>query len=75
MSCVRFGLLSPLQLTQIRHCADASNMADYSRIFSFPEIKDALSDGLTYSIFKESYKNRPEDPISRNGLSGVTFEL
>ncbi|CAG7816632.1 unnamed protein product [Allacma fusca] len=59
MHCVRFGLLSPLQLTQIQHCAEAANTPDYCKIYCIPEIKKMLQDGLTFSILRENYKTRP----------------
>ncbi|CAG7828799.1 unnamed protein product, partial [Allacma fusca] len=56
MRCVRFGLLSPQQLTQIEHCAEAANTPDYCKIYCIPEIKKMLQDGLTFSILRENYK-------------------
>jgi len=61
MKCVRFGLLTSLQLTQIRHCAEVTNMEDYAQIFSFSEVKDMLNDGLTYAIFRENYEANPDE--------------
>ncbi|CAG7825882.1 unnamed protein product [Allacma fusca] len=87
MKCVRFGLLTSLQLTQIRHCPEVSNMTDYSQIFSFSEVKDMLNDGLTYAIFLDNFESNSEElnkwldwsnvnhPRKRNCLKGAATNL
>lgn len=47
MSTVRFGLLTPLQLTQIRHSAEMTALPDYPQIFTFPEVRKMVEDGTT----------------------------
>jgi len=47
MKTVRFGLLTPLQLTQIRHSDEAANLPNYQEIFAFPEVKKQVDDGQT----------------------------
>ncbi|ODN02973.1 Tectonic-1 [Orchesella cincta] len=64
MSTIRFGLLTPLQLTQINLCPEISKMKtekDYSQIFTYGTVKEMIDDGLAYSIFEESYKSQPEE--------------
>jgi hypothetical protein len=48
MSCVRFGLLTPLQLTQIRgNSGEGAEIPEYVNIFSSGPVKKLLEDGLT----------------------------
>jgi len=64
MSSVRFGLLSPLQLTQINLCPELNKVKsekDYNQILAFGTVKSMIDDGLAYSILEESYKNQPEE--------------
>lgn len=64
MSTVRFGLLSPLQLTQINLCPELNKVKsekDYNQILAFGTVKSMIDDGLAYSILEESYKNQPEE--------------
>jgi hypothetical protein len=55
MSTIRFGLLSPLQLTQMRYLTEDKDAPAFKRIFSFDTVKKMLEDGMTFSILKQSY--------------------
>lgn len=55
MSTIRFGLLTPLQLTQMRYLAEDDEAPDFKKIFGFECVKKLLEEGLTYAILKQSY--------------------
>jgi len=49
MSAVRFGLLSPLELTQIAHSPEMSKneeLRDYGEVLSYGNVKALIDDGL-----------------------------
>lgn len=76
MSAVRFGLLSPLQLTQINLCPEldkVKNEKDYNQILTYGTVKSMLDDALAYSILGESYKSQPEELrrwMEKTGIKG-----
>jgi len=84
MSTVRFGLLSPLQLTQIRH---STQTADYEAIFRDESVDRMFQQGLAYSILRDSYKDKAADrdiwvhkagllvPKNRNSLASPQDSL
>ena len=47
MKTVRFGLLTPLQLTQIKHMAEVTSLPDYPELFSYPEVRKLVEDATT----------------------------
>ena len=54
MSKIRFGLMSPLELVEIR------NLSKYEKIFQHPVVNSNAQIGLNYAVSKEALKGQPE---------------
>jgi len=65
MYSVRFGLLTPLQLTQISQSPKLAKSTlcphEYSELLAYGSVKPMIDDGLAFSIVNESYKSNPEE--------------
>ncbi|XP_041976877.1 uncharacterized protein LOC121731508 isoform X2 [Aricia agestis] len=69
MRCVRFGLISPWQLVDIKRNPENSEILE---IVSDPEIQQMVDDGLAYVIIKYWYGNSSQNYSHWTDVLGLT---
>ncbi|XP_008209341.1 uncharacterized protein LOC100115442 isoform X3 [Nasonia vitripennis] len=69
MKCVRFGLIAPWQLVDVKRNPENP---EFMELMSYPEIQKMVDDGLAFVIIKYWYGNQTEDYYHWIDLLGLT---